>query len=446
MPNYCEELLYNIQNEEEIISKAQIQKAFIIDEISELKDKELFVENSISLLSNRIASNAEAANECNSKIADLEIEKANYKHIGKLYIKSLIKACVKLVYITLILLFIIKRVSHNLTFFNINLTPINIFYTFNLIFVIIAVKSTVEFIHKKIHLKSIENDLTFSNFNRLQYDTKMKTLNQEYFQYKKSLSEVKKSLEEKNKELLEVTKIISESEYLKIEYEQKKNLFEEFNKNSLPITDINIIDFIFSNKTLKNLFTYLAKFPVSSGTSSYSLNRLLTYNEMCLYRKLSKIASENNWILLSKVRLSDIISPGKVTTCQKYIQEFRTDKKKYYIRFINQKHIDFVLVNQNYYPVLCIELDDSAHYDHKNPNCTYEHLNSHITKDIILSYCKLSLIRIDNVNISDYNFTKLINYVLSNKGVYYHYSDDNIEKFDSTLNLYSQKSNSQANL
>lgn len=446
MTNYCEELLYNIENEEEIISKAQIQKAFIIDEISELKDKELFVENSISSLSNRIASNAETANECNSKIADLEIEKANYKHIGKLYIKSLIKACVKLVYITLILLFIIKMVSPNLTVFKINLTPINIVYTFNLIFLIIAVKNTVEFIHKKIHLKSIENDLTLSNLNRLQYDTKMRTLNQEYFQYRKSLSEVKKSLEEKNEELLEVTKIILESENLKIEYEQKKNLFEEFNKNSLPITNINIMDFIFSNQILKKLFTQLARFPVSSGTSSYSLNRLLTYNEMCIYRKLSKIASKNNWIVLSKVRLSDIISPGKVTTCQKYIQEFRTDKKKYYIRFINQKHIDFVLVNQNYYPVLCIELDDSAHYDHKNPNCTYEHLNSHITKDIILSYCKLSLIRIDNVNISDYNFTKLINYVLSNKGVYYHYSDDNIEKFDSTLNLYSQKSNSQANL
>lgn len=78
---------------------------------------------------------------------------------------------------------------------------------------------------------------------------------------------------------------------------------------------------------------------------------IFTKNEYACYKTLKPLADKYGLEIFSKVRLADIVSVNSNTT----------DKQRWFNR-IKSKHIDFVLLDNQYLqPKLLIELDDSSH-------------------------------------------------------------------------------------
>lgn len=80
----------------------------------------------------------------------------------------------------------------------------------------------------------------------------------------------------------------------------------------------------------------------------YKKVKILTETEKNFYIQL-KSALDEKYILLSKVRLWDIID----TTAK--------EKQYIYTNKIKSKHIDFIISDNNAIPVLAIEIDDNTH-------------------------------------------------------------------------------------
>lgn len=81
----------------------------------------------------------------------------------------------------------------------------------------------------------------------------------------------------------------------------------------------------------------------------YAAKPILTKREYRFYLILREIAQEHHCLICPKVGLKDLLSV--------------TDKKQYmkYFHKIAQKHVDFVVCDQNLYVLFAIELDDSSH-------------------------------------------------------------------------------------
>lgn len=84
----------------------------------------------------------------------------------------------------------------------------------------------------------------------------------------------------------------------------------------------------------------------------YSKKFLLTKNEYWFYKSLREYAENNNYCILAKIRLADLIEVNA---------QAKGEKQKYFSK-IRSKHIDFALCNkENLYPEILIELQDSSH-------------------------------------------------------------------------------------
>lgn len=81
----------------------------------------------------------------------------------------------------------------------------------------------------------------------------------------------------------------------------------------------------------------------------YAARHLLTKREYRFYLLLRNIADEYHYLICPKVGLKDLLTV--------------TDKKQYmkYFHKIAQKHVDFVICDQNLHVLFAIELDDSTH-------------------------------------------------------------------------------------
>lgn len=91
--------------------------------------------------------------------------------------------------------------------------------------------------------------------------------------------------------------------------------------------------------------------PKGKSVYKYQRRNLLTKNELIFYKSLYPIATKKGFILLSKIRLSDLIEPLK-----------GTENRQASLNKINQKHVDFVLCDSTKInPILIIELDDASH-------------------------------------------------------------------------------------
>ena len=84
----------------------------------------------------------------------------------------------------------------------------------------------------------------------------------------------------------------------------------------------------------------------------YKPKYLLTKNELNFYQELNQIAKEKNLVVLSKIRMADLV---EVEPIDKY-------KWDIYFNRISRKHIDFALARpENLKIELLIELDDYTH-------------------------------------------------------------------------------------
>ena len=81
----------------------------------------------------------------------------------------------------------------------------------------------------------------------------------------------------------------------------------------------------------------------------YAARHLLTKREYRFYLLLREVADEYHCIICPKVGVKDLLSV--------------TDQKQYmkYFNKIAQKHVDFVICDQDLYVLFAIELDDSTH-------------------------------------------------------------------------------------
>lgn len=85
---------------------------------------------------------------------------------------------------------------------------------------------------------------------------------------------------------------------------------------------------------------------------SYRRKYLLTGNELYFYLHLKPVADKLGFVVLSKIRMADLLEP------------VASSRKEYMSLFarIKAKHIDFVLCDpKNLYVKLLIELDDTSH-------------------------------------------------------------------------------------
>jgi len=86
--------------------------------------------------------------------------------------------------------------------------------------------------------------------------------------------------------------------------------------------------------------------------SVYKKKLLLTKREYAFYKSLKPITDKYNLHILAKVRLEDIVS---VSNNLPYKEKNAARNR------IKPRHIDFVLVDQDFYLKLAIELDDNSH-------------------------------------------------------------------------------------
>lgn len=199
------------------------------------------------------------------------------------------------------------------------------------------------------------------------------------------------------------------------------NEVKQFNNKSLLNNDYYRNAFIVRVPELKRLSTKLLKY-----SNSYTKNEILSYSERLFFKRLLSIASDLNCYVVPKTRLSDIINVNGILL-KNYNHKWATKMVKYYFSFISQKHVDFVLINMSSNMVkLCIELDDPSHYDFNNKYFTVKKIKSDITKDVLLKYCNIPLLRIDSDNsdndeslkehiVQVINGTQVINYAYSPK-------------------------------
>lgn len=89
----------------------------------------------------------------------------------------------------------------------------------------------------------------------------------------------------------------------------------------------------------------------------YKKKYLLTKNEWYFYKSLKPIADKLNLMILSKIRLADLIDVAVDNDKEEYLR---------YFNLIKAKHIDFALaIPNNMKIVLLIELDDVSHIESK---------------------------------------------------------------------------------
>lgn len=116
---------------------------------------------------------------------------------------------------------------------------------------------------------------------------------------------------------------------------------------------------------------------------------LMTKSEMHFYKTLLEAASTKKLIVMSKVRLWDLIYVSKGVENQKSFENK-----------ISSKHIDFVLCNpETSQPVLAVELDDSSH-QRKDRQLSDDFKNN------ALASAKLPLLRVPVQK--DYDFTLIL--------------------------------------
>ena len=104
---------------------------------------------------------------------------------------------------------------------------------------------------------------------------------------------------------------------------------------------------------------------------------------------------------------------------------------RFYEDFISNKHIDFLLMDFKKNKQLCIELDDPSHYDSNLPFYKKSQAVNHLVKDILLSYCGISLLRLDDTVHSD--LEELILSAFSEGTIKYGYTQQNMELFKKSL-------------
>ena len=101
--------------------------------------------------------------------------------------------------------------------------------------------------------------------------------------------------------------------------------------------------------TLLPVFFFLFKKIFDGHRYPYHARPLLTKREYQFYRLLKQEADRYGYLICPKVGLKDLMAVSRKGRYMKYF------------RLIAQKHVDFVICDENLRVLFAIELDDSSH-------------------------------------------------------------------------------------
>lgn len=110
----------------------------------------------------------------------------------------------------------------------------------------------------------------------------------------------------------------------------------------------------------------------------YNAVPLLTPIEASFYPTLESIASRHDYLLFIKVRLADIARTARADDYNTYMKYFGK---------VKSKHVDFVLCDRSFLPLVVVELDDKSHENKRN----YE---NDLLKDAVLESIGISVVRV----------------------------------------------------
>lgn len=154
-----------------------------------------------------------------------------------------------------------------------------------------------------------------------------------------------------------------------------------------PVIIIEIIFIMIMSYLSKNIGTKKNETDKPISQYPYKKVKVMTETERKFYEQIKPSINEN-YILLSKVRLWDIID----TTAK--------EKQYIYTNKIKSKHIDFLITNKEAEPIIAIEIDDKSHEQAKRKD-------SDEFKNKAFEAAGIKLIRVKPQKVYDIN--KIIN-------------------------------------
>lgn len=247
--------------------------------------------------------------------------------------------------------------------------------------------------------------------------------------------EYKTQLTDLDEKIAQIKKDKQDTEKQKNSLEDRLCKLNEYNTIYNPeISDKNLFNFIMSDESLYNLFSSFIEYPPTGKSTSYCRkDKALNNTEHKFYKLLYSVINSDQYIIQINSRMIDIIDVGSVKSRKPtaYIDNKEAYEKKIkeivdnYKSRIIQKHIDFTIVKlDTSKPVMCIELDGPSHYI----DPTYESLKSQVTKDMVFSYVRLPLLRLDIelINkLTPLDLKDILNKTVRQGTVNYYYTTEN---------------------
>lgn len=166
----------------------------------------------------------------------------------------------------------------------------------------------------------------------------------------------------------------------------------------MDITNINIIYIIIFIILLYFLIKKLKYKKEFIKSNSYWIrDSIFTKTEFKFYNWLNayfwKMNFYGEYLIFSKIRLIDIFYANK---------KWNGNDNQKMVYKILAKHIDFIITDKKWYPVLLIELDDKYHNWRK-------YYKADNLKNDICKYTGMPLVRFEAANY--YNFDKILDYL-----------------------------------
>lgn len=119
--------------------------------------------------------------------------------------------------------------------------------------------------------------------------------------------------------------------------------------------------YVFKSKKIKkhsntqnDTFTEETQSKITDYTNAYERKYLMTLNEKDQFKKIKEWADKNGFIVFTKVRLLDLVTPRK-----------DIENPKGALWKIQAKHVDFIICDNAIRVKCIIEIDDNSH---KQPN------------------------------------------------------------------------------
>ena len=167
--------------------------------------------------------------------------------------------------------------------------------------------------------------------------------------------------------------------FLKKQFEKERNRW--FNKSINNLKEIN--KEVKSNRNTSSLYA-------EWKTKNYFFSKA----ELLFYKELLKYSQQKNILILSKVRIADLVTTKQRLEYSDYMKTFRS---------ITQKHVDYVVTDYSWKILCVLELDWKSHE-------SWQTAKNDIFKNKFFKDIGLPLLRFQNYG--THNLSQLDNFII----------------------------------